>query len=38
MDKNDFLRNRQERPEVQLQAGQRSDNPPGNQHNLEENQ
>ncbi len=37
MDKNDFLRHRQEGPEVQLRAGQRSANPPGHPHNLEEN-
>ena len=38
MDKNDFLRHRQEELEVQLRAGQRRANPPGHPHNLEENQ
>ena len=37
MDKNNFRRHRQGGPEVQLRAGQRSANPPGHPHNLEEN-
>jgi len=37
MDNNDFLRHRQEGPEVQLRAGQRKANLPGHPHNLEEN-
>lgn len=36
MDKNDFLRHRQEEPEVQFRAGQRSANPPRHPHNLED--
>ena len=38
VDKNDFLRHRQEELEVQLRAGQRSANLPGHPHNLEESQ
>jgi len=37
MDKNDFLSHRQEGPEIQFRAGQRSADLPGHPHNLEEN-
>ncbi len=37
MDKNDSLHHREGGPEVQLRAGQLSENPPGHPYNLEEN-